>query len=101
LTNLHTQNDELSRAIEQLATYRDVSDKATEITRAALEEQKALQNEMEETAKELAKSIKSAKGVTADVMQSNDGKSYEAKKPANDKGKDKPQQNSPFAAFKM
>ena len=68
-TNLHVQNDELSQAIEQLASYKEISDKATEITRAALEEQKQLQREMEETAAELAGSIKLAKGVTAEVMQ--------------------------------
>lgn len=68
-TNLHVQNDELSQAIEQLASYKEISDKATEITRAALEEQKQLQREMEETAAELAGSIKVAKGVTAEIMQ--------------------------------
>lgn len=68
-TNLHVQNDELALAIEQLASYKDISDKATEITRAALEEQKQLQREMEATATELADSIKLAKGVTAEVMQ--------------------------------
>jgi chromosome segregation ATPase len=68
-TNLHVQNDELSRAIEQLASYKEISDKATEITRTALAEQKELQKEMEETAADLAGSIKVAKGVTAEVMQ--------------------------------
>ena len=67
-TNMHLQNDELSKAIEQLATYKDISDKATEITRSALEEQKVLQREIEETATNLANSIKKAKGVTAEVM---------------------------------
>lgn len=67
-TNMHLQNDELSKAIEQLATYKDISDKATEITRSALEEQKVLQREIESTAADLASSIKKAKGVTAEVM---------------------------------
>lgn len=71
-TNLHVQNDELSLAIEQLASYKEISDKATEITRAALAEQKQLQREMEETAAELAGSIKVAKGVTAEIMQETD-----------------------------
>lgn len=74
-TNLHVQNDELALAIEQLASYKDISDKATEITRAALEEQKQLQREMEATATELADSIKLAKGVTAEVMQEVDAAS--------------------------
>ena len=65
---MHLQNDELSKAIEQLATYKDISDKATEITRSALEEQKVLQREIESTAADLASSIKKAKGVTAEVM---------------------------------
>jgi myosin heavy subunit len=72
-TQMHVQNDELAQAIEQLASYKDVSDKATEITRAALEEQKQLQREMQDTADELAKSVKKAKGVTADVMQDASG----------------------------
>lgn len=67
-TNMHLQNDELSKAIEQLATYKDISDKATEITRSALEEQKVLQREIESTAADLASSIKKAKSVTAEVM---------------------------------
>ena len=67
-TNMHLQNDELSKAIEQLATYKDISDKATEITRSALEEQKVLQREIESTAADLASSIKKAKGITAEVM---------------------------------
>ncbi|SES09556.1 hypothetical protein [Halopseudomonas bauzanensis] len=67
-THMHLQNDELSKAIEQLATYKDISDKATEITRSALEEQKVLQREIESTAADLASSIKKAKGVTAEVM---------------------------------
>ena len=101
-TNLHTQNDELSRAIEQLATYREVSDKATEITRAALQEQKDLQREMEQTAEELAKSIKEAKGVTAEVMQGGERAERGSSKPANDLGKKKPATgNSPFASFKL
>ncbi len=74
-TNLHVQNDELAMAIEQLASYKEISDKATEITRAALEEQKQLQREMEATAAELADSIKVAKGVTAEVMQEGEGAS--------------------------
>ena len=77
-TNLHVQNDELSQAIEQLASYKEVSDKATEITRAALEEQKQLQREMEATAAELAGSIKVAKGVTAEVMQDIEAMEQEA-----------------------
>ncbi|VAW74639.1 hypothetical protein MNBD_GAMMA12-3525 [hydrothermal vent metagenome] len=68
-TQLHIQNDDLSNAIKELETYREISDKATEITRAALEEQKDLQREMEQTAEKLADSIKDARGVTADVMQ--------------------------------
>ncbi len=71
-TNLHVQNDELAMAIEQLASYKEISDKATDITRAALEEQKQLQRDMEATAAELADSIKQAKGVTAAVMQEED-----------------------------
>jgi hypothetical protein len=82
-TNLHVQNDELSQAIEQLASYKEISDKATEITRAALEEQKQLQREMEQTAAELAGSIKVAKGVTAEVMQDmEDSEPGEAEAPA-------------------
>ena len=77
-TNLHVQNDELSQAIEQLASYKEISDKATEITRAALEEQKQLQREMEATAAELAGSIKVAKGVTAEVMQDIEAMEQEA-----------------------
>lgn len=72
-TRLHTENDQLTKAIEQLAAYRDISDKATEISRAALEEQKVLQREMEQTAEELAESIKDAKSVTSRVMQGDDG----------------------------
>ncbi len=72
-TQLHIQNDDLSNAIKELETYREISDKATEITRAALEEQKDLQREMEQTAEKLADSIKDARGVTADVMQEDGG----------------------------
>ena len=89
-TNLHVQNDELSQAIEQLASYKEISDKATEITRAALEEQKQLQREMEETAAELAGSIKLAKGVTAEVMQD-----IEAMQEASDASSQKPSGKRP------
>jgi len=85
-TNLHVQNDELSQAIEQLASYKEISDKATQITRAALEEQKQLQRDMEETAAELAGSIKSAKGVTAEVMQEEEATSREPVEPRRESG---------------
>ncbi len=68
-TNIHLQNDKLMEAIEQLKSYKDVSDKATQIARAGLEEQKTRQRELEETAAALADSVKQAKGVTADVLQ--------------------------------
>lgn len=68
-TNLHIQNDALATAIDQLATYKDVSDKATAITRAALQDQKQLQREMEQTAAELSTAVQYSKSVTAEVMQ--------------------------------
>lgn len=68
-TQLHIQNDEFAKAIEQLASFREISDKASVITRAAIEESKSLQADMERTARELEQSIKQLKGVTADVMQ--------------------------------
>lgn len=95
-TNMHLQNDELTKAIEQLATYREVSDKATDITRAALQEQKELQREMEATAKDLADSIKTAKGVTAEIMQ--DGVANE-NTVSEDRGA--PVKKSAFSDFKL
>lgn len=68
-TNIHVQNDKLMEAIEQLKSYKDISDKATQIARAGIEEQKVRQAELEETAAALADSVKKAKGVTAEVMQ--------------------------------
>ncbi|PKM29572.1 MAG: hypothetical protein CVV07_10815 [Gammaproteobacteria bacterium HGW-Gammaproteobacteria-11] len=95
-TNMHLQNDELSKAIEQLATYKDISDKATEITRSALEEQKVLQREIEATAADLANSIKKAKGITAEVM--NQGASSAEDKPATAPSKEA---KTPFPDFKI
>lgn len=95
-TNMHLQNDELSKAIEQLATYKDISDKATEITRAALEEQKVLQREIEATAADLAGSIKKAKGVTAEVM--NEGATATAEQVAKTPAQEA---KSPFSDFKL
>jgi chromosome segregation ATPase len=68
-TNLHVQNDEFAQAIEKLAGFKEIADRATEITRSAIEENKGLQRDMEETARELEQSIKQLKGVAADVMQ--------------------------------
>lgn len=68
-TNMHAMNDDLDKVVKDLEDYKNISDKATEITRAALEDQKVLQTELEDTAKELADSIKHAKGSTAEVMQ--------------------------------
>lgn len=96
-TNLHVQNDELSQAIEQLASYKEISDKATQITRSALEEQKQLQREMEETAAELAGSIKSAKGVTAEVMQEEEATPRESVEPRRESGV----RNSDFGDLKL
>ena len=71
-SNIHVQNDKMMDAIEQLKTYKDISDKATQIARAGIEEQKVRQRELEKTAAELAASVKKAKGVTAEVMQGDD-----------------------------
>ena len=68
-TNIHVQNDRLMEAIEQLKGYKDISDKATQIARAGIEEQKIRQAELEQTAAALADAVKKAKGVTAEVMQ--------------------------------
>ncbi len=74
-TNLHIQNDEFAQAIEKLAGFKDISDQATEITRAAIEENKVLQGQMEQTARDLEQSIKELKGATADVMHDGAGDS--------------------------
>ena len=95
-TNMHLQNDELSKAIEQLATYKDISDKATEITRSALEEQKVLQREIESTAADLASSIKKAKGVTAEVM--NEGADAGTKHATENTAQEA---KTPFSDFKL
>lgn len=84
-TQLHVQNDEFASAIEKLASFKEVSDKATEITRSAIEENKVLQRDMEKTAQDLEKSIKQLKGVTADVMQEDDPASRKAAEQDNDK----------------
>lgn len=99
-TQLHVQNDQFAQAIEKLASFREVSDKATEITRAAIEENKTLQRDMEKTALELEKSIKQLKGVTAEVMQADDPN---AKKIADEQDNRKPAASSEgkFAAFKL
>lgn len=96
-TNLHVQNDEFAKAIEKLASFKEISDKATEITRSAIEENKGLQRDMEETAKELEKSIKQLKGVTADVMQDGSGPASEQD---NSPVRQKPAKNT-FAEFKV
>jgi len=94
-TQLHIQNDDLSNAIKELESYREISDKATEITRAALEEQKELQREMEATAEKLADSIKDARGVTADVMQDDSDQS------SRESGNEGVQKKSSFSDFKI
>ncbi len=72
-SNIHVQNDKMMEAIEQLKSYKEISDKATQIARAGIEEQKQRQRELEQTASELAASVKKAKGITAEVMQNSDG----------------------------
>ncbi len=98
-TQLHVQNDELSNAIKELESYREISDKATEITRAALEEQKVLQRDMEKTAEELAKSVRDAKGVTADVMQDDDGPDTSTRH--TDKEQESSTKKNPFEDFRI
>ncbi len=68
-TNMHVVNDDLAKLVKDLEEYKNISDKATDITRAALEDQKVLQAELEGSANELADSIKDARGLTAEVMQ--------------------------------
>lgn len=98
-TQLHVQNDQFAQAIEKLASFREVSDKATEITRAAIEENKVLQRDMERTAQELEKSIKQLKGVTAEVMQSDDPN---AKRVADEQDNRKPADTgAKFSEFKL
>ena len=87
-TNLHIQNDELSKAIEQLNSIKEVSDKATDITRAALQDQKSLQIEIEQAAAKLAQSVKDAKSVTADVMQDS-SEEFQSKRPKEESSNDK------------
>ena len=87
-TNLHIQNDELSKAIDQLNSIKEVSDKATDITRAALQDQKALQEEIEQAAAKLAQSVKDAKSVTAEVMQ-DDSDEPQTKRQTDDSKTDK------------
>ena len=98
-TQLHIQNDELTNAIKELESYREISDKATEITRAALEEQKELQVEMKKTAENLAQSVKKAKGVTADVMQDGDGQDFEQDDSSN--MQEPPSKKNPFDEFRI
>ncbi len=87
-TNLHIQNDELTKAIEQLNSIKEVSDKATDITRAALQDQKTLQMEIEQAAAKLAQSVQDAKSVTADVMQ-DDSDTPQPESEQQDSGKEK------------
>jgi hypothetical protein len=69
---IHTQNDELAQAVEMLASYREVADSATSITREGTAKLKETLADIEKTAQELGDSVKKAKGASAEVMQSND-----------------------------
>lgn len=68
-TNIHVQNDKMAQAIEALASYKDIADKATGIARSGVEEQKEMLGKLERIAADMGNAVKQSKAVTAEVMQ--------------------------------
>jgi archaellum component FlaC len=61
------QNNDIAKAIEDLATYGEVTKAATNITREGITEMRSKLEEMERIAGEVRKDVADAVAVTADV----------------------------------
>lgn len=85
------QNNELSKALEDLEQYGQVIETATSITRDGLLETKDLLNRLETTAKDVQESVQDSISVAADVTAGKFADEQKAEQPQ------KQAENSPFS----